>query len=489
MAKTLIQNSAFIAFMGQIGNIQWSTKRVIRLYPYSPQYTNRVLRKMQDEGLISCKRLSRSWRYRLTRKGYEWLRESNPDRYPDRDKCMVGDADWKDHRVRRVSLVGESIAMAEMAGYSAHPDDKPEPMVLSPHLENMADRPASSAFAAALPKADSIAKRNSLINYTDYCYCSEADRRKAGEHFTDTRIYRARATPVGCYYSIGELRDLAVMEKEVIGQSSEDLDAKLKYSKISGLLFTGGGAYRVYNTEHTAPKIRVNGENAMYSLLSHFSAHVYKNSLYETINDFDGNFVRGTFLLGDGSFRAAISVIRESLRREMRREKEKKGSEAGGEGISKRNMCLADFRGGGYYFPVISEAILLYEYAIFPHWEEHLRRVVKTLFVKEQDIVLIDDYNTAASSVDGVLPGGKLLICLPALNLRRAMNTITEVDIGAPGVHVLCLDWQKPFYDLLLAEIDEDKARNITVTYMSNNVVEAAMHVDCDMHKYKGVNF
>ena len=152
-------------------------------------------------------------------------------------------------------------------------------------------------------------KENSIHNYVEYQYYTEDCNRK-GKQRLDTNKYRKHKTHVGCFYTREEILTQIKWEQENYSGKGNSKD--LAYSSIEGLLFTGSGAYRIYITDHTVPKINSHAEAIIASYLNEWAGNVYKRSL-EGMGVGTHQSMRGSILMGDNSYRAAVSVIEHTL--------------------------------------------------------------------------------------------------------------------------------------------------------------------------------
>jgi len=501
-------DSAFTAYVSLIADSKWASRRALNLWLSASNWRTAVIRKLQDSGFATCidlneknknkKRRKRrkmreerevtgnvigfdeeevpsyiyGARYALTKKGREYLGEFNARRYGGATNLALETNEYDPRRVYRLSLLSEMRAMNELAGYSVHNHAKPHITILSNHPITLADRPAFTAFTTTKYPERYIGNENSYFNQGTFQYYEQATKRKSYgyEHF-DARPYSFRETPIGCVYTLPELMALAESETEYIGGNKEATD-KMRYCRISGVFFSGHGGYRLYNTERTAPRIRVNGENYLKIVLNAWSANIYKQSLTDMIDDGSGNpslkpvtpDLRGAILFGDATHKAAISVLKQSGQSKStfgKRIKEKERE------IQNYNLSLVP---DTYFIPVIQEAIPLYSVMIYPHWPYWIQKMGKdylgTLNAERSEAPSLTRSFIDDTFPHGTLDDGSALLILISLHLDSVYKMIEELEVSDTRFTVLAMEWQKPFFDALAGELEPEVAEKLSLIYI-----------------------
>ena len=129
-------------------------------------------------------------RYTLTKKGRDLLRAYNPERYRDRESLALSPPEYHERKIYRLSLLSETRAMSEFAGYSVHPDTKPDITALSGFPLEAADRPACAAHAAVPLNPERFrGVENSLFNQGTFRYYDKNIRRHSSREARDTKEY------------------------------------------------------------------------------------------------------------------------------------------------------------------------------------------------------------------------------------------------------------------------------------------------------------
>lgn len=449
MPNTARNQTYQLQLLKAIGACRWASKRTLVLYPTNDRCRQRTIKHMQDEGYISFKPMERGRRYRLTEKGANRLFDLNHKRYRHIHKEHITGNDFNKFWVKRVSHIGEAFIMSELAGYASHPDDKPASEILL--TQNRAGD----------------GKQNRVNNLTTHRYHSE-DERLGGNLELDTSPYKKRITPTGCFYTIRELKSLAELEAKRSGGNVRDID-NIKYTKLSGLLFTGEGGWRIYNTETTAPTFRPSGEIAMLMRLSIWCGNVYGTSLQKD-SAYRAEFLRGSILMGDKSHEAAVGVIGYTnhtvLDPQLRRR--------AGNVTDSSHFNLKDI-GIVYFLPVIHEAIPLYSCMLYEKWESSLRSgghsVLRARHLLKKSVAL-----SHTGIYDGELESGYKYACIIPLNLNRVMRIIEDLENSdMPGVHIQCMEWQGSFIERLKARMDIKAADKISTEYAPQELLERGL--------------
>lgn len=504
--KNSTASSAFSAFIRLIGDSKWTSRRVFSLWSISESWKNRVLRSLQTDGLVTCLNLNQrvheqrrkvkqggdvnrgdiqeytetipttiyGSRYTLTKKGREFLRNYNPSRYLEEDLTLTS-AGYDERKIYRLSLLSETRAMSELAGFSVHPDTKPDITALSSFPLPPAGRPACSALTKGSFDSERFqGVENSIYNQDTFRYYDQNERVGNSYIALDTKNYPYRETPIGCVYLLPELQKLARMETEYLGLKLDETDM-LRYSRLSGVLFSGNGPYVLYNTERTALRLRKNGEAAMRIYINAWAGTVYKQSLTLVRPDVTGKQIeeqispeiRGAILFGDETFTAAVKVIEQTIKNEV-----SFGAKRKEKGITQNyNLLLVP---DTYFLPVIQEAIPLYALMAFPHWNMHLQDLGFAFLKKLKRTVdapgLTRNY-IGEGEICGELEDGSTLVVLIDLHLDTVRQLIG--NIFAEGRYtVLAMEWQKPFFDAILELIDEGQRERIKLIYLPQNELE-----------------
>lgn len=415
-------------------------------------------------------------RYALTKKGREYLSTYNSKRYGQITDLTLTPYEYDERKVYRLSLLSETRAMTELAGFSIHPDVKPALSMLSNFPEMPAGRPAFSALTAGTGYPERfVGVENSIFNSGTYRYYDGNIRRHNGQELRDTKEYPLRETPIGCVYLLPELQALARMEAEYLGINQEEAD-KTKYTRLSGVFFSGNGPYRIYNTERSAIKLRKNGEEAMRSYINSWAGTVYKRSLTIVRDDGYGNPVeepiepkiRGTILFGDETHKAAVSVILNTIQSEIGYGWNKSENRAS----QNYNLRIVP---DTYYLPVMQEAIPLYALMVFPHWPMYLKEFgkgyIERLHKAGQAPGIVREY-IGENALDGELENGSTLITLVSLRLDTVRWIMGELAISKTSFTILAMEWQKPFWESLLERINPDDAEKINIFFIPQRELE-----------------
>lgn len=482
--KNSTASSACSAFIRLIGDSKWTSRRVFSLWSISESWKNRVLRSLQTDGLVTCLNLNQrvreqrrkakqggnvnkgdiqeytetipttiyGSRYTLTKKGREFLRDYNPNRYLGEDLTLTS-AGYDERKIYRLSLLSETRAMSELAGFSVHPDTKPDITALSSFPLTPAGRPACSALTKGSFDPERFqGVENSIYNQDTFRYYDQNERVGNSYIALDTKNYPYRETPIGCVYLLPELQKLARMETEYLGLKLDETDM-LRYSRSSGVFFSGNGPYILYNTERTALRLRKNGEAAMRIYINAWAGTVYKQSLTLVRPDVTGKQIeeqiapeiRGSILFGDETFTAAVKVIEQTIKNEMSFGAKRR--ETG----STQNYNLRMIP-DTYFLPVIQEAIPLYALMAFPHWNMHLQDLgfafLEKLKRAGEAPGLTRDYITEGE-ICGELEDGSTLVILIDLHLDMVRQLLGKVG---ERYTVIAMEWQKPFFDAILEQ-------------------------------------
>lgn len=497
--RTPLKDAAPTAFLRLIADNKWASKRALELWLSNQNWRNAVIKKLQDEGLIVSINLNEKARekqkrarkagavraselpprvygrrFALTAKGRRYLSEYNKRRYGRLADSSLGSNTYEPRKIYRQSLLSEMRAMSELAGYCVHSQEKPFVVILSNHPVSLADRPAFTAFTPSEIPERFRGFENTTHNQVPFLYYDKNKRTRYGCEPRDTRQYIYRETPVGCVYTLPELLALAQAETEVYGGTQGELD-RLKYTRLSGLLFTGHGAYRLYNTERTAPRLRKNGEDSMKIFLDSWAAHVYKQSLTELRYDGRGGYteeftperLKGAILFGDGTHQAALSVLRNTWDTELWNARGKLANKV----VQNYNLhTISDT----HFLPVIQEAIPLYSMMIFPHWPSWVKRMgqqyLELLAGRGEAPTLAREY-IGDHMWNGELSDGSYMVTLAALHLDTVYEIVGRISSGERYTF-MAMEWQRPFFNALTEMLPLEGAEQLTIHYMPQNKLE-----------------
>lgn len=476
MGKVNPAQSAQAVISSHLSSGEWVSRKALNLLAYPPKSLSRVLIKMQSEGYISCKGTLKNKHYRLLEKGRVYLRTLNPIRYTS------GETDekkrYEDENILRQALRNIVSTMATLSGYGTHPHDKPGLGTLDTSNENSRGFSPSSSVRPLLetiPPPTSNA-RNAIQNYTDFRYYpkpqtrSEARSRVGVWRESDTKIYRTRNTPVGCYYTRTEL--LACIRAESEGRWKNTGGIQGIYgSRVAGLLFTGSGAYKTYVTGDTAPKIRSQLEAAMTGYLKAWAGRVYQRSLEGIPAKLMSEQLRGSVLIGDESYKAAVSVIEQTNLGVFGKRDFKRGEEEKMQGGGKMyNYNLKDIP-ETFYLPSIREALPILSAMIYPGFEIALRNMYAS-YAELDGHRDFNGLNRPAMLFDALTHDGRDVACIIPLKLDRVMDVIQTANSETKGIVIYCPEYEVRFYDLLLSSLDEDIAALFEIRPIPQDFIE-----------------
>lgn len=359
--------------------------------------------------------------------------------------------------------------MAQLAGYGVHPHDKPELALINGTTNKQADRPALIAQAAQqiqiVPNFETdTSTLNSIHNYADYHYFTEEQRKERLE--LDVGTYRTRKTPIGCFYTREDILAMALNEAKVAGSDSGHLQ-NINSSVIAGVLFTGNGAYKVYHTDNTAPKTRISGDEAMTSYLKAWAGTVYKRSIENLPARFQSQQLRGAILMGDGNYRAAISVLENTWSREIRKNQNREAKQT--QESRRENFNLKDIP-ETFYLPMIREALPIYSAMIYPEFELLLRSIY-TSYMYLSGMGAFTPLEIPGL-YEGKMADGRDIACMIPLKLDRIMNILRTITVETKGVVIFCPEYERKFYDNLFQIIDEETAKLCEVIPIPQDFIE-----------------
>ena len=312
--RNAMSSAASTAFLRWAADSEWVTQRALMLWPGTRNWKNRKIHGLVEERKLREMNLKEKvkeknqemrrtrkrepgipgdvWgkRYALGSEGRQFLRERNPKRYYT--ELKENDVSYEIRKVYRMSLMSETRAMAELAGYTTHRQLKPPVTRLSLYDvdETAAGKPPAWRVFDEIPAVDTEKYRgeeNSIYNQGVYQYYTEPQRGRTYKLTMDTKQYLYRETPVGCLYFLPELQELSRIETTLRKGTPEESDL-ISYTRMSAAIFTGSGLYLVYNTERTAPTINRRGEELAEALATNWAQAVYQRSITELQNDYEG---------------------------------------------------------------------------------------------------------------------------------------------------------------------------------------------------------
>lgn len=364
-------------------------------------------------------------------------------------------------------------AVSELAGFSVHPHEKPPASALS--SLPLADRPAFAAFTPSEISERFRGDECSIYNRTPFRYYDGPERTRYSYTPRDTKEYARRETPVGCLYTLTELPWLAEAEAKHQGGTLGELD-RLRYSRLSAILFTGHGLYRIYSTERTAPRLRKNGEDSAKIFLMAWADNVYKGSLRELQTDGQGNLtekftterLKGTILFGDDTHQAALSVLKNTWDTELWNQRGKTFNKI----VQNFNLHMIP---DVYYLPVVRQAIPLYSMMIFPHWPSWVKimgREYMDLLAERGEAPAIQyERIEGDDAVNGTLTDGSVLVTLVALRLDAVYHMVSGLSAGEHYT-VVAMEWQRPFFDGLAELLTPEEVERLRIHYMPQDYLE-----------------
>lgn len=274
-----------------------------------------------------------------------------------------------------------------------------------------------------------------------------------------------------------------------MGANKEELDM-MRYTRLSGVFFSGNGLYRIYNTERTAMKLRKNGEDAMQFMLNAWAQTIYRRSLTIMREDGQGNLVaeplapqvRGALLFGDESHQAAVNVILQTMQNALGFGR----ANQIGKTIANYNLCTVP---NTYYLPVIQEALPVYALMVLPHWPMYLKELgkdwLRRLHAKGEAPCMKREY-LAEEALDGELEDGSTLVTLVALHLDTVHWMIGELSMPQSRFTVVAMEWQRVFFEKLFAKLPPEMTEKLKVLYLPQ---EELGHDVAELHRKIGVAY
>ena len=460
-----------LQFLSSLWGEVWISRRAWLLFECYPKYISALMAKMEKDGYVSKKGKAKSRAYRITDKGRAVLRAYNPLRFGESDivdgkKPVIR---YAEDEIRRQSLRGVISCLFTLSGFGVHPHDKPP--IGYARLGYRADRPTSSTLLAQTPEIPT--ELNSIHNHTDYRYHEPNKRIPKKER--DIKTYRLRSTPVGCYYTRGELLEMVRQEKtRKPGQEQKNSNTQnVNASAVSGLLFSGNGAYKVYVTDNAAPKIMMSQDEVMTGFLKNWAGDVYKRSLEHLPSKNTNQQLRGSFLFGDDSYRAAISILEQTNLKALGKtvfvwDKTENTKNERALGTNYNLMDIPET----FYIPYIREALPVCSALILPGWEIALRQAYVLYNLMEYPDS--DGYKTNASLglFDATDETGRLIVCMLPLKLDRIRAIVDNISSDSSGIVIYCPEYEMKFYDLLLAKIGERAASLFEIRPLPQDFIE-----------------
>ena len=489
VSVSLTASTAYLKLMADNG---WVTKRALSLWLKNTVNRNYVIKKLETEGYIRSLRMNdrvqakrRQYReakkegdvkapeyraslptyiygvrYVLLPKGRDFLAQLNPIRYGG---AGAGQATApivsNEVQTYRQSLLSETRAMGELAGFSVHPHQKPDITELSFLNFETPVRAALSALSVDPEKY--VGMENAINNQQVFQYYEKGFSSKIYAERKDIKKYIFHETPIGCIYTAQEIKQLAKLEAEISGGSAEEID-KLMFSRFSGIFFSGNGPYILYNTEQTALRLRQSGEQSIRVYTDSWATSIYKRSLSLIRDDGYGNQIeeelpartRGAILFGDNSFRAALRVVESSLISGAQIFHQKSPN-AIQETQFLNTVTVPDI----FYLPVCKQAIDMFALMVFPHWQVYVKDLTlnfhEKLSARGEMPNLVRDLIGEDENA-GLLEDGSYLITMISLHLDVLRQLLSEMPFSRERYTIAFMDWQKPFYEELIKNLPEN---------------------------------
>ncbi|MBM6924111.1 hypothetical protein H9X81_10490 [Hydrogenoanaerobacterium saccharovorans] len=476
--RNAMSSAASTAFLRWAADSEWVTQRALMLWPGTRNWKNRKIHGLVEERKLREMNLKEKvkeknqemrrtrkrepgipgdvWgkRYALGSEGRQFLRERNPKRYYT--ELKENDVSYEIRKVYRMSLMSETRAMAELAGYTTHRQLKPPVTRLSLYDvdETAAGKPPAWRVFDEIPAVDTEKYRgeeNSIYNQGVYQYYTEPQRGRTYKLTMDTKQYLYRETPVGCLYFLPELQELSRIETTLRKGTPEESDL-ISYTRMSAAIFTGSGLYLVYNTERTAPTINRRGEELAEALATNWAQAVYQRSITELQNDYEGKVrevkvspkVEGRLLLGDDTFKAALSVLQTTQASIMRYHITPKERERVNNTYNLRDCPNT------YYLPVIRESIPLLAIMNFPHWIVYMKAMVLKIVraaAERGEICKIRRHYENDGFIAAELIDNTQVIDMTVLRLDTVLWLVQKaMNPGKERYLVITMAWERPFW-------------------------------------------
>lgn len=480
--RNAMSSAASTAFLKWAADSEWVSQRALMLWSGTRFWKIRKIHGMVEQGQLNevnlrerVKEKNREmrrtkerepgipgdvWgkRYSLGAEGRRFLRERNPKRYYEALRSY--EPLYSIRHIYRMSLMSEARAMTELAGYSACRQLKPPVTHLSLYdlTDGAVGRPPAWTVYEEIPAINPEKYRgeeNSIFNQGIYQYYTEPKRGQTYKLTMDTKKYLYRETPVGCVYFLPELQALCKIETAFKKGTPEENDL-ISYTRMSAALFTGNGLYLIYNTERTAPAINRRGEELVENLANNWAQVVYQKSMTEIQNDYSGKVrevpvpakVVGRLLLGDDTFKAAMSVLQITQTFSMRYRVRPKELDRVNNSYNLRDCPNT------YYLPVISEAVPLLAIMNFPHWTIYLKAMVLKILrtaAEKGEVAKVKQYYENDGFITADLIDGVQVIDLTVLRLDTVLWLIQKAsNPGNDRYLIVTMVWERPFWNSVL---------------------------------------
>lgn len=510
--KIRISSTASTAYLKLMADNGWVTKRALSLWLKNSRNRNQVLKNLETGGYIRSLRINdrvqakrrqyrmaekegnakapeylaslpttvHGIRYALLPNGRDILTRLNPIRYGG---AGAGQAPApiisNELQIYRQSLFSEIRAMGELAGFSIHPQQKPDITELS--FLNFETPVRAALSALSVEPGKYVGAENAINNQQVFQYYEKDFSTKFYTEQKDLKQYVFHETPIGCIYTSQEIKQLAKLEAEKSRGRGEEID-KLMFSRFSGIFFSGNGPYILYNTEQTALRLRQSGEQSVRIYTDSWAANIYKRSLSLIREDGYGNQIeeelpaktRGAILFGDDTFRAALRVVESSL--------------ISGAQIFQRRMpnaiqetqffntvTVPDI----FYLPVCKQAIDMFALMVFPHWQVYVKDLTlnfhEKLSARGEMPNLVRDFIGEDENA-GVLEDGSYLITMISLHLDVLRQLLSEMPFSRERYTIAFMDWQKPFYEGMIENLPENIRERIKLMILPSRELEEYVH-------------
>lgn len=508
---SLAASTAYLKLMADNG---WTTKRALSLWLKNSNGRSRVIKNLEKDKYIRSLRINErvqakkrqyrtakkeddttvpeylaslpesvhGVRYILLPKGREFLASLNPVRYGS-EGAGAGQAPApivsNEVQIYRQSLLSETRAMGELAGFSVHPHQKPDITKLSFLNFEQPVRAALSALSVDPKKY--VGAENAINNQQVFQYYEKNIFPKFYTEPKDIKRYIFHETPIGCIYTSQEIKQLAKMEAVKSGGNGEEVD-KLMFSRFSGIFFSGNGPYILYNTEQTALRLRQSGEQSVRIYTDSWAANIYKRSLSLIRDDGYGNQIeeelpaktRGAILFGDDTFRAAIRVVESSLISGAQIF-HRKATDAMQETQFLNTVTVPDI----FYLPVCKQAIDLFALMLFPHWQVYVKDLTlnyhEKLSARGEMPKLVRDL-IGEDENTGLLEDGSYLITMISLHLDVLKQLLSEMPFSREQYTFAFMEWQKPFFEKLLEGLSVEIRERIKLMVLPSRELEEYVH-------------
>lgn len=458
MSNKKSSETTYALILGYLSICGWVPRVALNLMPQSRQTISEAVAKLESTEMIASRGNRSNKLYRLLKGGGDFLTEINPIRHgltveENLSKRVRHESD----KVRLDGLRSVISIMSALAGYAVHPHDKPELSMISAaqrREDAVSPSPVKPVYAA--PPIPS--EPNSIHNYADYRY--RPIHPWDALTVEDTNEYRVHSSPIGCFYSRREILD-EIATGTSSGRKLNPGIQGVQGSSIAGALFTGSGAYKVYHTENTAPRISLVPDANMTNSLGGWAGIFYQCSLEEIHLYKHNRHLRGSILLGDSSYRAAISVVMETLRKKHNgkmRARKNPGT----------NFNLVDVP-QTFYLPYIREALPVYSAMIYPQFELALRNIADSYRLIATDQIWTPVHNLSGC-FDAIAEDGRDIACVFPLKLDRILEMIERAKNN--GIIIYCPEYEVVFYNRLFELLDEGISARFEVRTVPQDFIE-----------------